>query len=282
MTILVTGASGHLGHLVVERLLARGAAASDIVAGARTPAKAADLAQRGVRVVTLDYDQPATITAAVQGVDRVLLVSGSEVGRRTAQHTAVIEAAAGVELLVYTSLYRATESPLPLAAEHVATEQAIAASGLPATILRNDWYTENYVGDLTRARETGEIAASAGDGRVSSASRVDYADAAAAVLLGAAHAGKVYELAGDDAWGYDDLAEAAAEIVGRPVVYRRLTTEEHLAALEAAGLDAGTAGFVAALDAGIAQGALESSDRTLSRLIGRPTTPLVEGLRAAL
>lgn len=282
MTILVTGAGGHLGHLVVERLLARGAAASDIVAGARTPAKAADLAERGVRVVTLDYDQPETIAAALRGIDRVLLVSGSEVGKRTAQHTAVIEAAADVELLVYTSLYRATESPLPLAPEHVATEQAIAAAGIPATILRNDWYTENYVADIARARETGEIVASAGDGRVSSASRIDYADAAAAVLLAGDHAGRVYELAGDAAWNYDELAEAAAELVGRPVAYRRLTTEEHVAALEAAGLDAGTAGFVAALDAGIAQGALDSSDRTLSTLIGRPTTPLVEGLRAAL
>ncbi|MDQ1129958.1 NmrA family NAD(P)-binding protein [Microbacterium sp. SORGH_AS_0888] len=281
MTILVTGASGHLGRLIVERLLARGAAASDIVAGARTPAKVADL---GVRAVELDYDRPETVAAAVEGVDRVVLVSSSEVGKRLEQHRAVVDAAAaaGVELLVYTSLFRATESPLPLAPEHVATEQLIAEAGVPAAILRNDWYTENYAGNVAQARETGEVTASAGDGRVSSASRVDYADAAAVVALGDGHAGKVYELAGDTAWSFDELAATIAEIVGREVVYRRLTTEEHIAALEAAGLDAGTAGFVAALDAGIAAGALEASDRTLSELIGRPTTPLAEGLRAAL
>ncbi|WP_159500416.1 SDR family oxidoreductase [Microbacterium sp. 18062] len=282
MTILVTGASGNLGHLVVERLLARGTAASDIVAGARIPDKAAALADRGVRVVPLDYDRADTVAVALEGVDRVLLVSGSEVGKRVAQHRAVIDAAAGVELLVYTSLFRATESPLPLATEHVQTEQAIAASGLPATILRNNWYSENYAADVVRAGETGEIVASVGDGRVSSASRVDYADAAAVVLRGEGHAGRVYELAGDEAWGYDELAAAAGELLGRDVVYRRLTTEEHVAALEAAGLDAGTAGFVAALDAGIAQGGLEASERILSELTGRPTTPLIEGLRAAL
>lgn len=282
MTILVTGASGHLGHLVVERLLACGAAASDIVAGARTLDKVADLATQGVRVVELDYDRPETVTAALQGVDRVLLVSGDAVGKRLGQHRAVIDAAAGVDLFVYTSLYRATESSLPLAAEHVQTEQAIAASGLPATILRNDWYTENYVGDVARAAQTGEIAASAGDGRVASASRVDYADAAAAVLLGDGHAGRTYELAGDVAWSFDDLAAAATEVTGRPVTYRRLTGDEHVAALEAAGLDAGTAGFVAALDAGIAAGDLAATEHTLAELIGRSTTPLVEGLRAAL
>lgn len=281
MTILVTGASGHLGRLVIERLLARGAAASDVVAGARTPDKVAGL---GVRAVELDYDRPETVAAALEGVDRVVLVSSSEVGKRSAQHRTVVDAAkaAGVELLVYTSLFHATESPLPLAAEHIETEQLIAASGIPAAILRNDWYSENYAGDAERARETGEIASSTGDGRVSSASRVDYADAAAAVVLADGHAGKVYELAGDTAWNFDELAAAIGEVIGREVAYRRLTTEEHIAALEAAGLDAGTAGFVAALDAGIAAGALESSDRTLSELIGRPTTPLVDALRAAL
>jgi len=282
MTILVTGTSGHLGRLVIERLLARGAAASDLVAGARSLEKVADLAERGVRVAEVDYDRPETVSAALDGVDRVLLVSGAEVGKRVAQHQAVIDAASGVELFAYTSLYRATESPLPLAAEHVATEAAIAASGLPAVILRNDWYTENYLGDVQRAAESGEIAASAGDGRVSSATRADYADAAAAVLLGEGHAGRVYELAGDVAWSFDDLAAAATEVTGRPVTYRRLTTAEHIAGLEAAGLDAGTAGFVAALDAGIAAGALAATERTLADLIGRPTTPLVDALRAAL
>ncbi|MBZ4487235.1 SDR family oxidoreductase [Microbacterium sp. cx-55] len=282
MTILVTGASGHLGHLVVERLLARGAAASDIVAGARTPAKIADLADLGVRVVELDYDRPDTITAALEGVDRVLLVSGSEVGKRAAQHQAVIDAASGVEQFVYTSLYHATESTLPLAGEHIETEKAIAASGLPAVLLRNNWYTENYAADVARSAESGELVASVGDGRISSASRVDFADAAAVVLLGEGHVGQTYELAGDVAWTFDELAAAASEVTGREVAYRRLNTEAHAALLESFGLDAGTVGFVTALDAGIAQGGLEATERTLSELIGRPTTPLVEGLRSSL
>lgn len=280
MTILVTGSTGHLGHLIVERLVARGASPADVVAGARSPERVE--APEGVRPALVDYDRPETLAPAFAGVDVVVLVSASEPGRRTPQHRAVIDAAveAGVGRIVYTSIYGGDASPLPLAPEHVETEAALAASGIPATILRNDWYTENYAADVAQGRETGEIAGSAGDGRVASASRVDYADAAAVVALDDAHAGRTYELAGDVAWSFDDLAAAIGEVVGREVRYRRLSTEEHVAALQAAGLDAGTAGFVAALDAGIAAGALDSSDRTLSQLIGRPTTPLVEGLRA--
>lgn len=284
MTVLVTGASGHLGRLVVDSLLARGAAPAEIVAGARSPQKIEDLAAKGVRMVPLDYDDPATIAAALDGVDRVLLISGSDVGRRAEQHRAVVEAAAaaGVDLLAYTSLGKGADSPLPLAPDHVATEAAIAASGVPAVILRNNWYFENYLSDLERARETGEIAASVGDGRVSGASRADYAEAAAAVLLEDGHAGKVYELAGETAYGYDELADAIGEVIGRPVAYRRLTTEEHLLGLRAAGLDEGTAGFVAALDAGIAAGGLDTPDPTLARLIGHPAATPTEALRAAL
>lgn len=280
MTILVTGSTGHLGRLVVERLLARGAAPADVVAAARTPERLDPPA--GVRTALLDYDRPETIAPALEGVDVVVLVSASEPGKRVPQHAAVIDAAvaSGVGRIVYTSILGGDASVLPLAPEHVETEALLAASGIPATILRNDWYTENYVADVARARETGEIAGSAGTGRVASASRVDYADAAAVVALDDAHAGRTYELAGDASWTFDELAEAIGEVVGRDVTYVHLTTDEHVAALQAAGLDAGTAGFVAALDAGIAQGALDSTDRTLSQLIGRPTTPLVEGLRA--
>ncbi|WP_068403021.1 NAD(P)H-binding protein, partial [Kribbia dieselivorans] len=198
MTILVTGASGHLGRLVVDSLLARGAKPAELIAGARSPEKLADLVAAGVSTVAIDYDDPATLTSALGGVDRVLLVSGSEVGKRVSQHQNVIDAAAaaGVELLAYTSLVRADSSTLPLAPDHLATEQAIAASGVPAVILRNNWYAENYLPDLDRARETGVLAASGGDGKVTPASRRDYADAAAVVLLGDGHAGQVYELAG--------------------------------------------------------------------------------------
>lgn len=282
MAILVTGATGQLGRLVVDSLIDRGTDPATIVAGARDTAKAGALAARGIRVVPLDYDDPATVVAALDGIDSVLLISGSEVGKRVAQHRAVIDAAveAGVAKLVYTSAPKATTSALVLAPEHKATEEAIAASGLPAVVLRNNWYTENYAAELARAAETGIVAASAGDGRVASASRADFAEAAAAVLLEDGHVGNVYELGGDVAWSYDDLAAAFAEVTGRPVEYRALSTAEHAAALEEAGLDAATAGFVTALDAGIRDGALAETDGTLSRLIGRPTTPLVEGLRA--
>jgi NAD(P)H dehydrogenase (quinone) len=279
MTILVTGATGNLGRLIIASLLERGADPQSIVAGARDVAKAADL---GVPVVRLDYTDPASITAALDGVDTVVLVSGSEVGQRVAQHRAVIDAAkeAGVTKFVYTSAPKATTSDLVLAPEHKATEELIAAAGLPAVILRNNWYTENYAADLARAAETGVLAAGTGEGRVASASRRDFADAAAVVAFEDGHVGEVYELGGDVAWTYGDLAAAFSEITGRDVAYVPIAFDDQVAALREAGLDEGTAGFVAALDAGIRDGALADSDGTLSRLIGRPTTPLVEGLRA--
>ena len=280
MTILVTGATGNLGRLIIAGLLERGADPQSIVAGARNTAKAADL---GVRVVHLDYTDAASVATAVEGIDTVVLVSGSEVGQRVAQHRAVIDAAkaAGVSKLVYTSVPKATTSDLVLAPEHKATEELIAAAGVPAVILRNNWYTENYVADLTRSAETGVLAAGAADGRVPSASRRGFADAAAAAALEDGHIGEVYELAGDVAWTYSDLAATFSELTGREVSYVRLGFDDQVAALREAGLDEGTAGFVAALDAGIKDGALADTDGTLARLIGRPTTPLLEGLRAA-
>ncbi|WP_448006118.1 SDR family oxidoreductase [Agromyces bauzanensis] len=284
MTILVTAASGHLGRLVVESLLARGADPAHVVASARDTSKLEELAARGIRTVELDYARPETIAPALEVVDTVLLVSGTDFGNRAAQHRNVIDAAkaAGVTKLVYTSAPHATTTSLAVAPEHKATEEAIAASGVPAVIVRNNWYTENYVPDVSLAASTGVIASSAGDGRVASATRADFAEGAAVVLLEDGHLGRVYEFSGDVAWSFDDLAAAASEVVGREVVYTPLTTEERIAALEAAGLDAGTAGFVAALDTGIRESALADADPTLSRLIGRPTTPLTEGLRAAV
>ncbi|MFB9308595.1 NAD(P)H dehydrogenase (quinone) [Agromyces hippuratus] len=284
MTILVTAASGQLGRLVVDALLARGAAPADIVATARDTSKLEQLAARGLRTAELDYARPETIAAALDGVDSVLLISGSEPGNRVALHQNVLDAAkaAGVAKLVYTSAPRATTSSLVLAPDHKATEEAIAASGVPAVIVRNNWYTENYAADVVRAASTGVIAASTADGRVASATRADLAEGAAVVLLEDGHLGEVYEFGGDVAWNYDELAAAASEVVGRDVTYTPLTPAEHVAALEAAGLDAGTAGFVAAIDAGIAEGVLSQADGTLSRLLGRPTTPLVDGLRAVV
>ncbi|SIN89080.1 SDR family oxidoreductase [Agromyces cerinus] len=284
MTILVTAASGQLGRLVVDALLARGAAPADVIATARDTSKLEDLAARGIRTAELDYARPETITAALEGVDSVLLISGSEPGNRAALHQNVIDAAkaAGITKLVYTSAPRATTSSLVLAPDHKATEEAIAASGVPAVIVRNNWYTENYAADVSRAASTGVIAASTADGRVASATRADLAEGGAVVLLEDGHLGQVYEFGGDVAWSYDELAAAASEVVGRDVTYTPLTTAEHVATLEAVGLDAGTAGFVAAIDAGIASGALSQTDGTLSRLLGRPTTTLVDGLRAVV
>lgn len=280
MPLLITGASGHLGRLVVDAHLDRGVAASEIRAGARDTARIADLADRGVQTVRVDYDEPASMADAMAGVDRVLLISGSEVGKRVAQHRTVIDAAAaaGVGQLVYTSAPHADTSALLLAPEHKATEEAIAASGVPATILRNNWYTENYLGTLAQARETGVVASSTGDGRVASASRRDFAEAAAAVLTTDGHVGAVYELGGDVAWTHAELAAAIGELLGRDVAYVAQTPEEQASMLEAAGLDAGTVGFIVGLDGNIRDGLLGEVTGDLSRLIGRPTTPLVEGL----
>jgi NAD(P)H dehydrogenase (quinone) len=278
-TYAVTAASGHLGRLAVEALLARGE--RDVVAVVRTPAKVADLAERGVEVRTADYDDRAAMTSALRGVDRVLLVSGSEPGVRVAQHTNVVEAAkaAGVGRIAYTGLLRADVSGSPLAPDHVATEELLAASGVPFTVLRNSWYLENYTGQLDQYLATGEVLGSAHAGRISAASRADYAEAAVAALTAEAPE-PVYELAGASF----DLAELAAtvtEVTGTPVTYRDVSTEEHAAALRGFGLDEGTAGFVAALDASIAAGDLLTERDDLVELIGRPATTLAEAVRAA-
>jgi NAD(P)H dehydrogenase (quinone) len=284
MTIVVTGATGHLGKSIVEHLVARGVAPADIVAGGRSPEKLQALADSGVRTAVVDYTRPDTLTEALTGADTLILVSGSEVGQRVEQHRNAIDAAvaAGVTHLVYTSAPKADTSDLVLAPEHKATEELIRASGIPATILRNGWYTENYVGALQQADATGVLLTSAGDGLVSSASRTDYAEAAAVVVAEDGHAGAVYELSGDVAWNQQQLADTFAEILGKPVELKSVSSEEHLAVLKDAGLDEGTAGFVVALDANTRDGLLGETSGDLSRLIGHPTTPLIDGLRAAL
>ena len=284
MTIAITGATGHLGRLIIEGLLRNGTPAAHIVALGRSAEKLAALDSLGVSTRVADYTDRASLDAALAGVDTVMLVSGSEVGQRFAQHSAVIDAAkaAGVERLVYTSAPGATTSALILAPEHKATEEYLVASGIPFTILRNGWYTENYTGSAKQAIASGTLATSAGDGTVSSASRKDYADAAAVVLVGDGHLGKTYELSGDTAWTFAELAATISELSGAPVALAALTPEEHHAALLGAGLDEGTAGFVVALDGNIRDGLLGHTPGDLSRLTGRPTTPLREGLAATL
>jgi NAD(P)H dehydrogenase (quinone) len=281
-TFAVTGASGPFGRTVVSTLLARGVAPAEIVAVVRTPAKAADLAERGVVVREGDYSRPETLPAALAGVERVLLVSGNEVGRRVDQHAAVVDAArgAGVELIAYTSILRAGATGNPLAPEHEATEQAIRESGLPWTFLRNGWYDENYTGQLAQYVERGEIVGAAGAGRVSGAPRGDYAEAAAAVLLGEGHEGRAYELGGP-AFDFPELAAVVSRVAGREVIYRDLPADDYRAVLQGAGLDEGTARFVVAIDEAIARGELETSSTALEELLRRPVTPLAEAFAAA-
>jgi NAD(P)H dehydrogenase (quinone) len=279
-TYAVTAASGQLGRLAVEALLARGI--TDVVAVVRTPDKIADLAERGVTVRAGDYSDPASLSAALQGVDRLLLVSGSEPGQRIAQHTNVIEAAKanGVQRIAYTGILRADTSGSPLAPDHKGTEEVLAASGLEVTVLRNSWYLENYTSQLGQYLSTGAILGAAHDGKVSAASRKDYADAAVAALVADAPKA-VYELAGGS-FDFPELAATVSEVTGTTVTYQDLSTEDYADRLQGFGLDAGTAGFVAGLDASIAAGDLFTTSTDLVDLIGRPATTLTDAVRAAL
>jgi NAD(P)H dehydrogenase (quinone) len=284
MTIVVTGATGQLGRLVVESLLDRGVPAAEIVAAGRSTDKIADLADRGVRVRRIDFTDPATLAEAFAGADRVLLVSSSEVGRRAEQHRNAIDAAreAGVTLLAYTSIAQAETTTMLLAAEHQATETYLRESGVPFTLLRNGWYLENYTAQLPVALEHGAILGSAGEGRVSAATRADYAAAAAAVLTGEGHEGKAYELGGDHSFTLPELAAEIARQTGTEVAYRDLPVEEYTQVLVGAGLPEQAAAVFADSDRGIARGELLVESGDLSRLAGRPTTSLTDGLAAAL
>lgn len=280
MTIAVTGATGQLGRLVIDALKSR-AAADQIVALVRSPEKAAEL---GVEMRAFDYANGGELPPAPAGVDTLLLVSSSEIGRRTEQHRNVIDAArqAGIGRLVYTSLLHADTSPLDLAAEHRATEAAIAGSGIPATILRNGWYTENYTGSIAGALAAGALVGSAGDARIASAARADYAEAAAVVLTGAGHEGRTYELAGDIAWTLPELAAEISRQIGRDIPYTNLPEADYAAMLKDTGVPGGFAAAIAGWDVAAANGALFDDRRQLAALIGRPTTPLAASVAAAL
>jgi NAD(P)H dehydrogenase (quinone) len=282
--IVVTGASGQLGRLVIDALL-QTLPAAEIVAAVRNPEKVADLAALGVVVRAADYSQPETLAAAFEGADKVLLISCSEVGQRFPQHQNVIAAAqaAGVGLLAYTSILHAAESPLPLALEHQQTEQALAESSVPYVLLRNGWYTENYTASVPVALEHGMVFGCAGEGRIASAARADYAAAAAAVLTSTApQAGKVYELAGDDAYTLTALAAEIAGQTGKAIVYQNMPEADYAAALMGAGLPDYIATLLAESDTGASKGGLFDDSKTLSQLIGRPTTPLAEMVKIAL
>lgn len=280
MTIAITGATGQLGRLVIASLKQR-AGDEDIIALVRSPEKAADL---GVEARAFDYSSADTLPGALAGVEKLLLISSSEIGKRTQQHRNVIDAAkqAGVGHIAYTSLLHADTSPLALGVEHRETEAAIAQSGLPSTLLRNGWYTENYTASLPAALANGALSGAAGDGRIASASRADYAEAAATVLTTSGHEGKTYELAGDSAYTLADLAAELSRQSGRTIPYNNLAEADYAALLAQVGLPKPLADILANSDAGAAKGGLFDDSHTLSRLIGRPTTPLSELVAQAL
>lgn len=280
--IVVTGASGALGQLVVEGLLAK-VPAAQIVAAVRDPAKVAHLAARGVQVRRADYEDSASLDAALAGAERVLLVSANEVGKRVAQHRAVIDAAkrAGVKLLAYTSILRADSSPLKLAEEHVATEAAIRDSGLAYSFLRNGWYFENFNSRIQGAPQRGDMVGSAGEGRISAAARADYAAAAVAVLT-AATPQAVYELAGSTSFTLAELAAEASRQSGRPAAYRNLPQAEFAAVLAGVGVPAPWPELLADSDAGAARGGLFDDGKAMEKLIGRPTRSVAQAVEAAL
>lgn len=281
--IAVTGATGHLGQWVIKKLLETHNA-QDLVAIVRNPAKAQALADKGVQVREADYGNPAALASALRGVEKLLLISSSEVGQRAVQHRNIIDAAksAGVKLIAYTSLLRADTSPLGLHVEHVATENYLAQSGVPYVLLRNGWYSENYLASVPAALEHGAFIGSAGEGKIASASREDYAEAAAKVLSLDNQAGKVYELAGDSAWTLAQLTEKISALSGKTVVYNNLSEADFAAALQGAGLPEGFARLLADSDVGASKGGLFDDGHQLSRLIGRPTTTIDDSLKAVL
>ena len=281
--IAITGATGQLGALAVEELL-KTVKASELVAIVRNPAKADALAQKGVVVRQADYGDQAALTAALSGVEKLLLVSSSEVGQRAAQHRNVINAAkaAGVKFIAYTSLLHADKSPLGLHVEHVETEKMLADSGIPYALLRNGWYTENYLASAPAALAHGVFIGAAGDGKIASATRADYAAAAARVISTDGHAGKIYELAGDSAWTLSELAAELSKQSGKPVVYQNLSEADFAGALKGVGLPDVFANLLADSDIGASKGGLFDDSHTLSKLIGRPTTPLAESVKGIL
>ena len=278
--IAITGATGQLGQHVIESLL-KTVPASQIVAIVRNPAKATALSQQGITVRQADYSDEAAFTTALQGIDKLLLISSSEVGQRAPQHRNVINAAkaAHVKFIAYTSLLHADTSPLGLADEHVATEQMLAESGIAYVLLRNGWYTENYLASAPAALEHGVFIGAADEGKIASATRADYAAAAARVISEDGHAGKTYELAGDAGWTLSQLAAELAKQSGKKVVYQNLSEADFAAALKGVGLPAGLADMLADSDTGASKGGLFDDSHTLSKLIGRPTTSLADSVK---
>lgn len=283
MKIAITGATGQLGNLVIEQLLQL-TAAQNIVALVRNIDKAEHFKAQGIELRGFDYDRPETLVPALLGIDKLLLISANEIGRRTPQHQAVIDAAkvAGVPYLAYTSLLRADTSPLGLAQEHRETEKLIQDSGITYTFLRNNWYSENYLAGVAHTIEIGTLFGAAQDGRISSASRIDYAEAAAKVLTSTGHENKTYELAGSESFSLSDLATFIGQAVNKDIIYQNLSAEEYTQGLTQAGLPAGLVDVIVDADIQTIQGAMYSDSKDLEQLIGRNTTSIQDAIKAAL
>jgi NAD(P)H dehydrogenase (quinone) len=285
MSIVITAATGQLGQLIISELLAAGVPAAGITAIARSKEKAADLTDKGVGLHIADYNQPDTFAGAFQPEDRVVLIPTGDVGVRTPQNAAVIEAAraAGVAQLAYTGAFGGPDADFALTEDHRATEQLILESGLPYTFLRNGWYSEVYLTHLAGAVERGVIANGvAPDSRIATAARADYAAAAAVVLSTDGHLNKAYELSGDTAWTFPQFADEVSRQSGKPVVHKHLSFEENKQGLIEVGLPEGFAEILADVDEAINRGRLAGTPGDLARLIGRPTTPIADSIAAAL
>ncbi|MBX2914212.1 MAG: SDR family oxidoreductase [Cyclobacteriaceae bacterium] len=280
MKTAVTGANGQLGRLIIQRLKEK-TSTQGLVALVRTPEKANDL---DVEVRAFDYDQPETLAASLNSVDVLLLISGSEIGKRKQQHENVINAAkkAGVKKIVYTSVLHADKSSLGLAPEHLATEQALKASGITYTILRNGWYTENYAASIPGSVQAGAFVGSAKDGKISAAARKDYADAAVVVLTTSGHDNKVYELAGDTNFTLTNLAAEVSKQTGKNIPYNNLPEAEYAEILKKIGLPEPMAHAYASMDVSASKNDLFDDSKQLSGLIGRSTTPLAEVVKETL
>ena len=283
MKIAITGATGQLGNLVIEQLLQL-TAAQNIVALVRKIDKAEHFKVQGIEPREFDYDHPETLVPALSGIDKLLLISANEIGRRTPQHQAVIDAAkvAGVPYIAYTSLLRADTSPLGLAQEHRETEKLIQDSGITYTFLRNNWYSENYLAGVAHTIEIGTLFGAAQDGRISSASRIDYAEAAAKVLTSTGHENKTYELAGSESFSLSDLATFIGQAVNKDIIYQNLSAEEYTQGLTQAGLPAGLVDVIVDADIQTIQGAMYSDSKDLEQLIGHKTTSIQDAIKAAL
>ena len=278
----ITGASGQLGRLTIQQLL-KSVPSNEIVAAVRNPEAASDLAALGIQVRQADYDRPETLATAFTGVSKLLLISSNLTYGRVRHHQVVIDAAkaAGVGLVAYTSMLHADHSGAKLAKEHLETEIALAASGIPTTALRNGWYSENYLMALPHALASGAIYGAAANGKISLAARTDYAEAAAAALT-TGDAPRVYELAGDTAWTLSELAAEISRQARKTIAYVNLPETDYEAALVSAGLPSDLADLLADADANAAKEALFDGGKALSRLIGRPTTPVERTVSKAL